>query len=60
MDLGVPLVRRQGSHAFSCVAMQFRSTLKTENQCQASCRVAIGIGGFLSMCHRAVTPAIVF
>ena len=35
-------------------------SLEMENQCQASFRVDIGIGGFLSRCHRAVTPAIVF
>ena len=29
-------------------------------QCQASCRVNIGISGFLSRYHRAVTSAIVF
>ena len=36
------------------------SPLELEKQCQASCWVDIGIGGFLSRCHRAVTPAIVF
>ena len=40
--------------------MQVRSPLELEKQCQASCRVDIGIGDFLSRCHRAVTPAIVF
>ena len=34
--------------------------LELEKQCQASCRVHIGIGGFLSRCHRAVTPVILF
>ena len=40
--------------------MQVHSPLELEKQCQASCWVDIGIGGFLSRCHRAVTPAIVF
>ena len=40
--------------------MQIRFPLKLEKQCQASCRIDIGIDGFLSRCHRAVTPAIVF
>ena len=34
--------------------------LELEKQCQASCRVHIGIGGFLSRCHSALTFAIVF
>ena len=40
--------------------MQVCSSLELENQGQASCPADIGIGGFLSRCHRAVTPAIVF
>ena len=39
----------------SCGDMQVRSLLKLEKQCQTSCRVDIGIDGFLSRCHRAVT-----
>ena len=35
--------------------MQIHSLLELGKQCQASCRVHIGIGGFLSRCHRAVT-----
>ena len=38
----------------------FLPPLELEKQCQASCRIDLGIGGFLSRCHRAVTPAIVF
>ena len=34
--------------------------LELEKECQASCRVHIGIGGFLSRCHSALTFAIVF
>ena len=34
--------------------------LELEKQCQASCRVHIGIGGFLSRCHSTLTFAIVF
>ena len=40
--------------------MQASSPIELEKQCQASCLVDIGIGGFLSRCHRAVTMAIVF
>ena len=32
--------------------MQVRSPLELEKQCQVSCRVDIGIGGFLSRCQR--------
>ena len=35
-------------------------SLEMENHCQASCWPDLGIGGFLSRCHRAVTTAIVF
>ena len=48
------------SGLISCGDMQVHSLLELEKQGQASCRVDIGIGGFLSRCHRAVTPAIVF
>ena len=44
----------------SCGDMQVCSLLELEKQFQASCRVDIGISGFLSRCQRAVTPAIVF
>ena len=54
---GVPTVE---SDLTSCGGMQVRSPLELEKQCQASCRIDLGIGGFLSRCHRAVTPAIVF
>ena len=40
--------------------MQVHSPLELEKQCQASCRVDIVIGGFLSWSHRAVTHSIVF
>ena len=36
----------------SCGDMQVRSPLELEKQCQVSCRVDIGIGGFLSRCQR--------
>ena len=35
--------------------MQVRSPFKLEKQCQGSCCVDIGIGGFLSKCHKAVS-----
>ena len=44
----------------SCGDMQVCSPLELEKQCQISCRVDIGICGFLSRFHRAITPAIVF
>ena len=44
----------------SCGDMQVCFSLELEKQCQASCRVDIRISGFLSRCHRAVTPAIIF
>ena len=37
--------------------MQVHYPLKLEKQYQASCRIDIGIDGFLLRCHRAVTPA---
>ena len=41
--------------------MLARSPLELEKQCQASCGVDIGIGGFLrGLSSRAVIPAIVF
>ena len=40
--------------------MHIFSPLELEKQCQASCRVDISIVSFLSRCHRAVTPTIVF
>ena len=40
--------------------MHFRSPFELEKQCQASFQVDIGMGGFVSRCHRAVTSAIVF
>ena len=43
----------------SCGAMQVHSPLEPETQCQASNRLILGTGGFLSRCHRDVTPAIV-
>ena len=54
---GVPTVE---SDLTSCGGMQVRSPLELEKQCQASCRVDIGISGFLSRCNGAVTTAIVF
>ena len=40
--------------------MLVRFHLEQEKECQASCRVHIGIGGFLLRCHSALTFAIVF
>ena len=40
--------------------MQVCSPLELEKQCQGSCQVDLGIGGFLSSCHNAITPAIVY
>ena len=40
--------------------MQVCSPLELEKLCRASCQVDLGIGGFLSRCHRAATHAIVF
>ena len=50
----------RGEGLVSCGSIPIRSPLKLEKHCQASCRVDIGIGGFLSKCHKAVIPAIVF
>ena len=60
MDLSVPRGFRRGVSPLSWGDMQVRSSLEMEKQHQISCWVEIGIGGFLSRCHRAVTPAIVF
>ena len=45
-----------------CLMWRHASPLFLEvcKQCQVSCQVDIGIGGFLSRYHRAVTPAIIF
>ena len=59
-DLGVPLGFPQGLRPHFYGDMHVCSPLEQEKKYQASCRVDIGIGGFLSRCHRAVTPAIVF
>ena len=59
-DLGVPLGFPQGIRPHFYGDMHVCSPLEQEKKYQASCRVDIGIGGFLSRCHRAVTPAIVF
>ena len=40
--------------------MHFRSPFELEKQCQASFQVDIGMGGFVSRCHRVVSPPIVF
>ena len=40
--------------------MQVCSPLELEKQCQGSCQVDLGIGGFLSSCHNAITPAIMY
>ena len=40
--------------------MQVHSRLEMEKQCQTSCRVDLGISGFLLRCHRAVIPAVCF
>ena len=61
MDLGVPLVCPQWSQASSHVELcksAFLSSLK--NSVRLPVWLTIGIGGFLSRCHRVVTPAIVF
>ena len=39
----------------SCGDMRVRFPLELEKQCQASCRVDIGIFGFLSRCHKAIS-----
>ena len=60
MDLGVPLEFPQWSQSLSHGDMQVCFPLELEEQCQASCWVDIGIGGFLWWCHRGVTLAFVF
>ena len=60
MDLRFPLGFPQGSQASSRGDMHFRSSAELAKQRQASSRFDIGIGGILSRCHWAVTPAIVF
>ena len=47
-------ISTEESDLVSCGDMHVRSPLKLEKQCQSSCRVDIGIGGFISRCHRAV------
>ena len=61
MDLGVPLGCPQGSQASSRVE-PCKSALLTswKSSVRLPVRLSEGIGGFLSRCHRAVTPAIVF
>ena len=59
-DLGVPLGFPQGIRPHFYGDMHVCSPLEQEKKYQASCRVDIGIGGFLSRCHRAITTAIVF
>ena len=61
MDLRVPLGRPQGKQASSLVE-PCKSTLLSNRKSSVSLPVVltIGIGGFLSRKHRAVTPAIVF
>ena len=61
MDLGVPLGRSLGSQASSCVE-KCKSTLllSRKSSVRLPILLTIGIGGFLLMFHRAVTPAIVF
>ena len=69
--LGVPLECRRGRRRTSSVELRVSRTLsrlkkegglslEMEKQCQASSQVDIGISGFLSRSHRAVTPAMVF
>ena len=61
MDLGVPLGHPQGSQASSRVE-PCKSALLSSRKSSARFPVGltIGISGFLSRCHRAVTSAIVF
>ena len=59
MHLGVPMEFQLESQD-SCGDMQVCYSLELEKHCQSSCRVDIGIGGFFSWCHRAVTSAMVF
>ena len=57
---GVPLGHPLGSQGLIyCGAIHVHSPLEPETQCQASNRLILGTGGFLSRCHRDVTPAIV-
>ena len=61
MDCGVPLGRPEGSQGLiSCRAMHVRSHLKPESSVRLPVGLTIGIDGFLSKCHRAVTPDILF
>ena len=60
MDLGVLSSFHRGVSLILCGDMQVRSPLEMEKQCQASCHIDIGIGGFLSRGYRAVTPTTVF
>ena len=60
MDLGFLWSFQGESDIISFGDMQVCSPLELEKQCQYSCHVDIGIGGFLPRCLRAVTPVIVF
>ena len=60
MDLTVALEFPQGSQASSRVDTRKSALLSSWKSSEASCRVDIGIGGFLLRCDSAVTPAIVF
>ena len=66
LDLRFPLQCPHGSQGssgvstgesglVSCGDMQVRFPLKLEKQYQASCRVDIGICGYPSRCHRAIS-----
>ena len=60
-DLGDPLGHPQGSQGLvSCPAMQVHSPLEQENSVRHPVWLTIGIGGYLSRRHRAVTTAIMF
>ena len=61
MDLGVPLGHPQGSQASSHVEPCKSALLSSrKSSVRLPVELTIGIGGFLSTCHRAVTPFIMF
>ena len=61
MDLGVTQGHPQASQGFvSCGAIKFALLSSRKSSVGHPVWFPIGIGGFLSMGHRAVTPAIMF
>ena len=60
MDLGVPMEFQQGSRPHLVWRHASPLSSRAIKAVSAFCQVDIGITGFLSWCHRAVTTAIMF